>query len=185
MTAGGVAFFLRLIYLSIVQPKKLLVGTVLDEYEENDVVQAAKCFEAEKMASALLYRAEQSEQDLIRKLIKKGEDREAIKKALDYLTETGALSDARYAKAYLNSRRTRNEGRIKKAANMAAHGIDRNISKAALNDFFDEHSEEDMCRNALQKGLKQGKDAYHLSQSLVRKGFTANMVRRLMLELVK
>lgn len=180
-TSGGV-FLLRLVYLCALHPNTLQAGCAVGEDEERDIMQAAKCFEAEQMASVLLCRAEQSRQGLMRKLVKKGAQLPAVEKALDYLEEVGALSDARYARAYLNLRRTRIEGRARKAACLLHHGIGRDVADSALDEFFAEHSSEDMCRKAVQKGVEAGKHGERLCQSLVRRGFASSMVKRIMRE---
>lgn len=178
--AGGGVSFLRVCYLCVVSPCELQERSEFNGDEEADIIQAIKCSEAERMAMALLDRAEQSRHDLMRKLAKKGIDQNVATRALDYLEERGFLSDERYARAYLTSRRMRYEGRAKKAANLAIHGIDRDVAKTALDEFFTEYPEEEICLKALQKGLESGKTRDRLGMSLVRKGFSASMVRHVM-----
>lgn len=180
--SSGDVFLLRKDYLRIV-PKDVLVqdehGEVSDE-AERDIAEAAECFKAEQAASALLLRAEQSRQGLMRKLIKRRIAKEVAARALDYLENSGALSDERYARAYLASRRSKADGRARLYHLLAQKGISRGLAGAALDEFFGEQSEEEACRKAVEKGLRQGKKDERLSMYLVRKGFSASMVRQVM-----
>lgn len=167
-------------YLDVVLPDKLCEGYVLEGLEAEDVGMAMQCVVAERCARALLNRAEQYTLGLEQKLAKKGLGRKAISKALCYLEQSGELSDTRFAKAYLVSHRTRGIGRAKLAAALATKGIDRHIAEDALDAFYKEYPEEEMCRRALQKSVRLGKAGDALMARMIRSGFKQSMVRKIL-----
>lgn len=182
MADGGGVFFVRKEYLHVVMPSMLYVGCTLQSDAIYDVESANECVMAEKYATLLLARAEQCRTGLTQKLTKKGMKRAAVEGALDYLETVGALSDIRYARAYLSSRSTRFYGWKKLAAELAAHGIKRSITKDALKEFFTEHSEKEMCRRAVRKATRLGKSGEQLAYCLLGKGFSQSMIQTVLKE---
>ena len=168
----GSAFFLRASYLSLLTEEKLFAGAEFSDEEASDLLNAAIVYGAEFAAMTYLARAEHCRAGLERKLLKKG-----IKKALDYLEQCGNLSDERFAGAWLRSRSIDHaEGRIRLAAELASRGVDRIASKKALDEFFSEKDELEICRRAYKKCLLFKKDLDKIKASLVQKGFTLKQV---------
>jgi len=120
--------------------------------DEEDIIDAGFCYVAESKALSYLARAEQSRFNLTRKLGAKGIERRCIEKVLDYLEREGLLSDARFARAWLNTRKiNHSEGRARLSSELAFRGIARDVADAALDEFFSENSEEAICKKALEK----------------------------------
>ena len=95
---------------------------------------------------------------------------------LDALEERDFLSDRRFARAWLNSRRIGHyEGRSRLLSELAARGIDKEISKEAVDSFFEEFDEEEICRKAAKKFVAQGKSGEKLMASMQRAGFSWKM----------
>ena len=173
----GPAFFIRTAYLQHVDPAAILPGTEFTEDDEEDILNAGLCYAAESKAIDYLSRAEQSRFGLTRKLSSKGMQKQYITSALDYLENKKYLSDARYACAWLNSRKaTHHEGRIRLAAELCSRGIDRHTADEALTAFFEENSEEEECRKAAEKCVRLGMSCEKAAKFLSLHGFTAKMI---------
>ena len=149
---AGSAFFLRKEYLSLVDPERICAGAEFNDEETSDILNAALIYSAEYAAMTYLARAEHCRAALTQKLIKKNIDRKAIEPALDYLEGVRYLDDERFAGAWLRTRSIDHaEGRIRLAAELASRGVDRNAAKKALDEFFSDHDEMEICRRAYRK----------------------------------
>lgn len=137
---------------------------------------ATEASAATQKALALLARCEQCRAGLARKLLAKGFSKDTVEGVLDALEERDFLSDRRFARAWLNSRRIGHyEGRSRLLSELAARGIDKEISKEAVDSFFDEFDEEEICRKAAKKFVAQGKSGEKLMASMQRAGFSWKM----------
>ena len=174
----GSAFFVRKEYLPEGLFERLDVGVEFDDDETDSLLDAGLTCAVELKAVAYLARAEQSRFGLTRKLIEKKYDKKYVEAALTYLEGRGYLSDARYAAAWLNTRKINHyEGRSRLAAELAARGIARDVASAALDEFFTENDEEEICRKAYEK-LSKNKSDEKLTESLIRAGFSLKMIKR-------
>ena len=170
---AGSAFFLRKEYLSLVDPERICAGAEFNDEETSDILNAALIYSAEYAAMTYLARAEHCRAALTQKLIKKNIDRKAIEPALDYLEGVRYLDDERFAGAWLRTRSIDHaEGRIRLAAELASRGVDRNAAKKALDEFFSDHDEMEICRRAYRKVRNLKSDSDKIKASLVQKGFT-------------
>ncbi|MCR5217589.1 MAG: recombination regulator RecX [Treponema sp.] len=200
---AGSAFFLRADYLSLVTEDRLLpygygrLDVDLEDLsglkegdtgffnseETEDLYKASLLYAVEKAAMSYLNRAEHSRSSLYSKLIKKGLEKEHILTVLDYLEEKGILSDRRFASAWLRSRSIdHNEGRSRLSGELTARGLDRGVIKEALDEYFLEHDEEELCRKALKKLLRVKKDGEKIKAALVRQGFSFKMIQKIFSE---
>ena len=176
------AFFLRACYLHIVQEERLTKGEIFCDEEVEDILNAALIYSAEVVAMSYLSRAEQCRSSLTVKLIKKGINKKCVEKALDYLESIGYLDDERFAGAWLRNRAINHkEGRIRLGMELANRGISRTVAKNALDDFFSTYNEQELCRAALQKYLRQGSGQNRQKDKiyafLQRSGFSAKEIR--------
>ena len=193
---SGSAFFLRARYLKVVKENRfdsilknsnsfleneqddLSNQNEFSEEEYADILSAALTFSAENAAMTYLARAEQCRFLLTQKLIHKQIDKNCINEALDYLEEVHYLDDSRFAEVWLRNRAIDHaEGRIKLTSELSSRGIDRRISKAALDDFFNSHNEIDLCKRAYEKLVRQKVKPEKIEQSLRNKGFTMNEIK--------
>ena len=182
---AGSAFFLRKEYLSLVDPERICAGAEFNDEETSDILNAALIYSAEYAAMTYLARAEHCRAALTQKLIKKNIDRKAIEPALDYLEGVRYLDDERFAGAWLRTRSIDHaEGRIRLAAELASRGVDRNAAKKALDEFFSDHDEMEICRRAYRKVRNLKSDPDKIKTSLVQKGFTLKEIDAVLKEKV-
>lgn len=182
---AGSAFFLRKEYLSLVDPERICAGAEFNDEETSDILNAALIYSAEYAAMTYLARAEHCRAALTQKLIKKNIDRKAIEAALDYLEGVRYLDDERFAGAWLRTRSIDHaEGRIRLAAELASRGVDRNAAKKALDEFFSDHDEMEICRRAYRKVRNLKSDPDKIKASLVQKGFTLKEIDAVLKEKV-
>ena len=175
----GSAFFVRKEYLPEGLFERLDVGVEFDDDETDSLLDAGLTCAVELKAVAYLARAEQSRFGLTRKLIEKKYEKKYVEAALDYLEVKGYLSDLRFATAWLNTRRTNHyEGRSRLAAELASRGIARAVANTALDEFFTENDEMEICRKAYEK-LSKSKSGEKLTAAMLRQGFTQKQIRNL------
>ena len=173
----GSAFYVRKEYLPEGLFERIDEGTEFTEEEADSLMDAGLTCAVELKAVSYLARAEQSRFGLTRKLIEKKYDKKYVEAALTYLEGRGYLSDLRFATAWLNTRRINHfEGRSRLSAELAVRGISREIASAALDEFFFEHDEDEICLKAYQK-LAKTKSGDKLTAALIRQGFTVKQIR--------
>ena len=173
----GSAFFVRKEYLPEGLFERIDVGADFSEEEADSLFDAGLTCAVELKAVAYLARAEQSRFGLTRKLIEKKYDKKYVEAALTYLEGRGYLSDARYAAAWLNTRKINHyEGRSRLAAELAARGIARDVAGQALDEFFTENDEDEICRKAYEK-LSKNKSDEKLTAALMRAGFSLKQIK--------
>ena len=178
----GSAFYVRREYLSFGDENlfdKIEPAACFSDDEEDALLDAGLTCAVELKAVSYLARAEQSRFGLTRKLIEKKYDKKYVEAALTYLEGRGYLSDLRYATAWLNTRRINHfEGRSRLAAELAARGIEREVVGQALDEFFTENDEDEICRKAYEK-LSKCKSGEKLTAAMIRAGFTSKQIRNL------
>ena len=177
-TEEGPAFFIRKAYLTHVAPEAISSGSVFSGEDEEDIIDAGFCYAAESKALSYLARAEQSRFNLTRKLGAKGIEKRHIENALDYLEREGSLSDTRFARAWLDTRKINHtEGRSRLASELAFRGIAREVADAALDEFFSENSEEEICKKALEKCKRRRMREDKIINYLRQHGFSQKTIR--------
>ena len=177
-TEEGPAFFIRKAYLTHLAPEAISSGSVFSGEDEEDIIDAGFCYAAESKALSYLARAEQSRFNLTRKLGAKGIEKRHIENALDYLEREGSLSDTRFARAWLDTRKINHtEGRSRLASELAFRGIAREVADAALDEFFSENSEEEICKKALEKCKRRRMREDKIINYLRQHGFSQKTIR--------
>ena len=177
------AFFLRDEYLPEINIYNILPGSVFDEVLSGQLMDAGLSCAAELKAVEYLSRAEQSRSGLLRKLLQKKYEKKYIESALDFLEQKNYLSDSRFSRAWLNTRKINHyEGPSKLCAELQARGIDKATAEAAVSDFFTENDEYDICRKALEKQISKGKKEEKLIALMLQAGFSYKMIREVMAE---
>ena len=173
----GSAFFVRKEYLPEGLFERIDVGLEFDDEETDFLLDAGLTCAVELKAVGYLARAEQSRFGLTRKLIEKKYDKKYVEAALTYLEGRGYLSDLRFATAWLNTRKINHfEGRSRLAAELAARGIARDVAGKALDEFFTENDEDELCRKAYEK-LSKSKADEKLIAALLRSGFSMKQIK--------
>ncbi len=180
---AGSAFFLRIDYLSLVKEDELCKGAEFDDERSEDLLRASLVFSVEKAALGYLARSEHSRFGLFQKLVKKDMDVVFINQALDYLESVGYLDDERYAGAWLRTRSINHaEGRARLFAELLNRGVDRNACKNALDDFFSDRDQTELCRQAYKKYLKIKGNTKKIVTHLMKKGFSQREIRQVLCE---
>ena len=175
----GSAFYVRAEYLPEGLFERIDVGVEFDENETDCLLDAGLTCAVELKAVSYLARAEQSRFGLTRKLIEKKYDKKYVEAAMSYLELRGYLSDLRYATAWLNTRKTNHyEGRSRLSAELATRGIARDVANKALDNFFAENDEDEICRKAYEK-LSRTKSGEKLIAAMIRQGFSQKQIRNL------
>ena len=175
----GSAFFVRKEYLPEGLFERIDVGVEFDETDTDSLLDAGLTCAVELKAVAYLARAEQSRFGLTRKLIEKKYDKRYVEAALTYLEGRGYLSDFRFATAWLNTRKINHyEGRSRLSAELAARGIARDVASTALDEFFSENDEDEICRKAYEK-LSKNKSDEKLTAALMRAGFSLKQIKNI------
>ncbi len=174
----GPAFFVRKEYLPSLDFDLLEPGEDFNEQQTDELLDAGLICAVELKAVGYLARAEQSRFGLTQKLVNKKYDKKYIYAALTYLEGRGYLSDLRFAQAWLHDRRINHfEGRTKLAAELGARGIGREVAAAALDEFFEENDEGEICSKAYEKFVKQGKEGEKLIAAMMKAGFSYKMIK--------
>jgi len=173
----GSSFYIRKEYLPEGLFDKIDIGVEFDEEQTDLLMDAGLTCAVELKAVGYLARAEQSRFGLTRKLIEKKYDKKYVEAALTYLEGRGYLSDLRFATAWLNTRKINHfEGRSRLAAELAARGIARDVAGKALDEFFTENDEDEICRKAYEK-LSKSKADEKLTAALMRAGFSLKQIK--------
>ncbi len=168
----GAIFYIRKEYIPNIDFDSIYAGAEFNEEQTSELLDAGLAAVVELKAITYLARCEQCRFKLTNKLIQKGYEKQYIQIALDFLESVNLLSDSRYATAWLNSRKTNHyEGRTKLSAELAARGISREVAAAALDEFFTENDEEEICRKAVEK-LSRTKSGDKLKAALINAGFS-------------
>lgn len=177
------AFFVRDEYLPEIDIYDILPGSAFDEVLSGQLMDAGLSCAAELKAIEYLSRAEQSRSGLLRKLLQKKCEKKYIESALDFLEQKNYLSDSRFSRAWLNTRKINHyEGPSKLCAELQARGINKATAESAVSDFFTENDEYDICRKALEKQISKGKKEEKLIASMLQAGFSYKMIREVMAE---
>lgn len=178
-TVSGPSFFIRPVYLSLIQPDEIVDGAEFLESKEEELVDAGLCFAAEQKALGYLNRSEQYRMGLTAKLTSKGFAKIHINKALDYLEGKKYLDDRRFAGVWLRNRAINHaEGRTKLSMELAARGISKEYINEALDEFFSENSEEEICMRALKKCVKIKKEEDKIFSYLLKNGFSVKLIQK-------
>lgn len=176
----GAVFYVRKEYLSSISFDEIYAGVEFNEDQTSELLDAGFAALAELKAVSYLARSEQCRFKLTNKLIQKGFEKKYIDQCLDFLESMNLLSDSRYAAAWLNTRKTNHyEGSTKLRAELSARGISREVSAKALDEFFLQNPEEELCQKAYEK-LSRSKSGDKLISSLLKAGFSYKLVKQIL-----
>ena len=102
-----------------------------------------------------------------------------IETAITHLVETGALDDARLARAYARTAsEVKGRGRLRVIRELEARGVDHETAAAAVGETYTEKDERTLVARALDKKLRgrskpnDRREYARLYQHLMRQGFT-------------
>jgi regulatory protein len=128
---------------------------------------------------ALLARRELSVAQLRDRLLDREHSPEETDEAIARLRETGALDDARVARAFARTAsKVKGRGRLRVTRELQALGIARDVIAEAVAEVFGELDERAMIDRAIQKKVRGGRqpstlrERARLYQFLMRQGFS-------------
>lgn len=171
-------FYIRQEYIFPIKIEEITENSEFDEDKTEILTDGGLCSAVEFKAVEYLARAEQSRFGLTQKLLKKSYQKKHIEKALNFLESKNLLSDERFSKAWLNSRKINHyEGRSKLINELCSRGISKDCASCAVENFFLENDEAEICKKAYQKRIKQGKTDDKLIASLLTDGFSYKMIK--------
>jgi len=144
------------------------------------------------VAVRALMRRGHSLQEMQRKLERRSENKLLVQVVMARLKENGMLDDARYAKQFTRQRTEgRKQGKFRVARELRARGVpDRDID-AALKESAEQNDEAAIVRQRIERKLRSfrgeidDKKMASLYGSLLRAGFSADVVRRELKRLAK
>jgi regulatory protein len=144
------------------------------------------------VALRALMRRAHSVQEMKRKLERRSENKLLVQLVMARLKESGLIDDARYAKQFARQRtETRKQGKYRVARDLRARGIpDRQIAEA-LEETAKTGDEGAMVRARIERKLRSyrgeidEKKMASIYGSLLRAGFSADVVRRELKAIVK
>src|SRR6266849_2701863 len=136
-------------------------------------------------AVKILMRRAHSVSEMKKALIRRTADEDLIQKVLARLKQNGYIDDARYAKQFTRQRTEgRKQGKFRVARDLRARGVpDRHID-AALKESAEQNDEATMVRQRIERKLRVFRGAIDekkmasIYSSLLRAGFSADVVRR-------
>jgi regulatory protein len=131
----------------------------------------------------LLARRELSVAECRARLVDRGHPPEEIEAAIEHLIETGALDDARVARAYAETAsKVKGRGRLRILKELHARGIANEPAANAVGEVLANTDERALVARAIQKRLRGGRrpsdraELARLYQYLMRQGFTPGAV---------
>jgi regulatory protein len=144
------------------------------------------------VALRALMRRAHSAQEMRRKLERRSENKLLVQLVMVRLKESGLIDDARYAKQFAQQRtESRKQGKFRVARDLRARGIpDRQIAEA-LEETAKTTDEAAMVRQRIERKLRSyrgeidEKKMASIYGSLLRAGFSADVVRRELKAIVK
>jgi regulatory protein len=129
----------------------------------------------------LLGRRDHSREELRRKLDRRGHDRQVVEATIRRVAEMGHLDDQAFARGYVR-RRASVRGPLAIAAELAARGVDRGASEAALADFDASEQLRAATRLVERVYVREPELSYRellakVGNRLLRRGFSARVVQ--------
>ncbi len=127
----------------------------------------------------MLARRELSAAQVRARLLEREHAAEEVEAAIEQLQESGAIDDARVARAYVETAlKVKNRGRLRIQRELNEMGIPREVAAAALADAFGEVDERGLIAKAITKKLHGRKkidtpaEYARVYQFLMRQGFS-------------
>src|SRR6266540_2818808 len=135
----------------------------------------------------MLARRELSEKQVRERLARKGHEREAIDDAIARLHEERAIDDSRVAGAIARTETSiRRRGKLRVQMQIQRAGIDKAVSKAAVDEVFDAIDDDELIEASLNKRLRgretiaDDKEFQRLYRFLTAQGFESDKIMKVL-----
>src|SRR5689334_19874095 len=145
-----------------------------------------------EVAVRALMRRAHSVHEMKQKLERRSENKLLVQVVMARLKENGMIDDARYAKQFTRQRTEgRKQGKFRVARDLRARGVSDRHIEAALKESAEQNDEAAMVRARIERKLRafrgeiDEKKIASLYGSLLRAGFSADVVRRELKAVVK
>lgn len=151
----------------------LSIGQELTENEYASLKDRIDVWTAKNKAVELLAIREHCTAELRAKLAKRDFSKETVHQVITSLTESGLLSDRRYAEIWVRIRLRKNpEGRASLSAGLTRKGVDRAVIQEVLDESIDEETLDKAIEGAAVKLLRnRSMNREKMMRALMRRGF--------------
>src|SRR2546423_9821830 len=174
--------------LDAIERLHLVVGGAIEGRVERIVAEAAQLKVYDRALNMLAFRA-RSSAELARSLVRKGEPKELVDRAVVRLQEQGLLDDAAFAQSFTRAKvlgAQQSKRRVQQ--DLARKGVARQVTDAAIATVFEEEEidQRDVVEQAARKKLRSLKKLdptvrrRRLYAFLARRGYDGEDIRRAM-----
>jgi len=141
--------------LDAIERLRLVVGGTIDGLEERIAQEASALRTYDRALNMLAFRGRASK-ELARSLVRKGEPRELVDRAIERLTEQGLLDDAAFAESFTRAKVLgAQQSRRRVQQDLARKGVARDVTDAAIATVFEEEQvdQREIVEQAARKKL--------------------------------
>ena len=141
--------------LDAIERLRLVVGGSVAGLEERIALEAAALRTYDRALNMLAFRGRAS-RELARSLVRKGEPKELVDRAIARLTEQGLLDDAAFAESFTRAKvRGAQQSRRRVQQDLARKGVAREVTDAAIATVFEEEQvdQREIVEQAARKKL--------------------------------
>ena len=128
-------------------------------------------------AIRMLDKRDYARQELINKLVEKGEAEEDAAEVADRFTELGIIDDERYSALLVRHYAAKGYGASRIKTELYRRGIDKDLWDAALEEMPEQDDTIDRFLATKLKGSIDAKDIKRASDALLRRGFSWEEIR--------
>ncbi|MEO7456651.1 MAG: regulatory protein RecX [Gemmatimonadaceae bacterium] len=179
---------LAVLSLDAIERLHLAVGKSIAGLEERIAAEAQQLKVYDRALNMLAFRA-RSAMELARSLVRKGEEKDIVDRAIERLKEQGLLDDAAFAQAFTRAKVLgANQSRRRVQQGLRRKGVARDVSDAAIETVFEEEGVdqgalvEEVARKKLRtlSTLEPVVQRRRLYAFLARRGYDADDIRAAM-----
>ena len=163
--------------LGTVTDLRLFSGRELDEEQLDDFLLSSRRSLARERALELLSQRPMSRQELIRKLMEKGEEEEVARYCADWLTERGMIDDESYARALGRHYAAKGYGAGRLKSELSRRGIDRELWDEAAESMPLNSGKLDRFISSRLKDPQNRDQVRKVCAALYRRGFSRDDIR--------
>lgn len=166
------------VYPEVISDCGLCAGRELTDEELEALRAAAARASARQRAVRIVAASAVSERELERRLVRKGEDREQARDAVEWLRGLNAVDDRETARRIVRHAAERGYGRARARQELYGKGIPREYWDEALEDYPDMSGAIDrFLASRLRGGEDDPKQIKKVSDALCRRGFSWEEIR--------
>lgn len=178
------------VYQDLVLEYGLRVGRILTEAEEREIQGRDEVFAAKAVALKYLSYRARTEKEVRAKLVQKGFEENVVDAVIERLYALHYLDDAAYARSFVSGRfRNRGYGPARIRGDLMRRGIDRSLIEEALGEVLEPEETFETAKEQAEKRWARlasepdpAKRRKKLSDFLVRRGYSYDIVRRVLEE---